>query len=219
VRPRPARREAQERQASFFEAHDRDWFTKAVAYHLADFPQLADFRPWYPALISTYFARQSWHRPTDPEQAVRTWALDFHKLGASEAEIRGALEWSAETHDNRAHGFARPDHLRRIKARILSARQRSTTPTAPSRGPQDEAAEAAACQRFEAEWAAMTEDERRAIEEQVIAANPLFRPHDLNRDGYMFRSAVRAFIEGRSPASAGPSDGGSPGRVSREQSG
>jgi len=242
VPARPPKSEAQQKQPALFEAQDRDWFAKAVAYHLGAFPPLAEFAPWYPAVIAAYFARQSWHRQGDPEQAVCTWAMDFHKLGACETEIRAALEWSIETHDKAKHGFGRPDHLRRIKARIVTARQQAATPAARSRGPQDEAAEQAARQSFEEQWAAMAESERRDIEEHVIAGNPLFRRADLNRQGWTFRSAVKAFLEASTSActsaealaaparpgaagsagactAAGPSSGGSPPAGCREQSG
>lgn len=115
-----------------FAGQYREWFTAAVAYHLADVAELAPYLDWFPALASEFFLGRSWHRSTDPETAV-AWARRLAAIAAMPAEVLEAFHWAeagpAVDYAGRKV-FSRPDHLARILYRVQSQRKRIAGPAA-----------------------------------------------------------------------------------------
>jgi hypothetical protein len=153
-----------------FEGPYRDWFTGALSYHLADVPDLAELRSWFPALAADFFLAHSWHRRSDPETAVQ-WARGLAAITATQAEAAEAFAWALASPATDGAGrkvFSRPDHFDRILSRIRSQRQRRREPvTAPAI--PDQAAEPA---RADPVWASATEAERLEVEAAVRRRYP-----------------------------------------------
>jgi hypothetical protein len=155
------------RSFDLFEGPYRDWFTAALSYHLADVPDLAELRDWFPSLAAEFFLHNSWHRQTDPETAVQ-WARGLAAIAAAQAEAAEAFAWALSTPAIDAAGrkvFSRPDHLARILFRVQSQRRRN-------RDRFTAASAAAAEPACDPLWASATEAERLEVEAAVRRRRP-----------------------------------------------
>ena len=106
----------------FAEHLDRTLRT-GLDYRLGDHPgdpRSQALRPWGPRLVAEFFVRQSWHRPTDVENAF-LYVRELAAIDATEAEAAEALAW-VDANPIRGQ-FSRTDLRRRVIGRIRDRRR------------------------------------------------------------------------------------------------